>query len=128
MPLEITLLGWSVALLFVHIAVQGAASTARRGAWNAGPRDGDAPPLGVHGRRAERALRNYLETWPAFIALALGLAVTGRTGGAGETGAVMYLAARTLFLPLYVLGVPWLRTVAWTVAAAGLVVMLVGLL
>ena len=129
MPLELTLLGWSVALLLVHIMVQGQLSTATRGLrFNAGPRDDNPAPLGPRAKRAERALRNYTETFPAFAALALALAVTGRTGGWGEAGAIIWLAARVLYLPLYVLGVPWLRSLVWAVSALGLVAMLIRLL
>ena len=126
MATEFVLLGWSVALLLIHIAVQGAISNRDRGPrFNVGPRDGDAPPLGVLAGRAERALRNYGETWPAFAMLALGLAVAGRTGGLGETGAVLWFAGRVAYLPLYLLGIPYLRSAAWTVAMVGIVLMLV---
>jgi uncharacterized MAPEG superfamily protein len=128
MATELILLGWSVALLFLHIAVQGGASTASRGMWNAGPRDGDPPPACPIAGRAERALRNYLETWPAYIALALALAVTGRTGGLGETGALLWFAARVVYLPLYVLGVPYVRSLVWTAGAIGLLLMLARLI
>jgi len=129
LPTELTLLGWSVALLLVHIALQGQLGTASRGArWGAGARDGDPAPLGIHAARAERALRNFNETYPAFVALALALAVTGRTGGAGEVGAIAWFAARVVHLPLYIFGVPYLRSVAWLVSALGLVAMLVRLL
>jgi len=129
MPIELALLGWSVALLLIHLAIQGATGTADRGArFNAGPRDGDPPRLGPLAGRAERALRNYGETWPAFAALALALAATGRTGGLGETGAMLWIAGRIAYLPLYLAGVRWLRSVAWLVATLGIVLMLVRLL
>ena len=129
MATELVLLGWSVALLLTHIAVQGATSNRDRGArFNVGPRDGDAPPLGIVAGRAERALRNYSETWPAFAVLALGLAVSGRTGGLGETGALLWFAGRAAYLPLYLVGIPYLRSAAWTMGAVGIVLMLVRLL
>jgi uncharacterized MAPEG superfamily protein len=129
MSLELQLLAWSVVLLIVHIAVQGALVAPLRGAaWNAGPRDEGQPPLGKYGGRAQRALENFKETYPAFIALALALAVTARTGGNGALGATMWFAARVIYLPLYLLGVPWLRTLAYGVSLAGLVLMLLRLL
>ena len=43
-----------------------------------------------------------------------------RTGGAlSETGALIYLGGRVIFLPLYALGVPALRSLSWTLATAG---------
>ena len=125
MSTELFVLGLSVVLLFVHISLQGMLATRERGStWNAGPRDGEAPPLGPLAGRAERASVNYRETWPALIALALGLAVTGQTGGIGAAGAVLWLAARLVYIPLYLFGVPYLRSLVWVVSALGLVLML----
>ena len=129
LPTEIVVLALGVVLLVVHIVIQGLAVTEERGRdWNMGARDGQAPPLGVAAGRAQRALDNYKETWPALIALALALAVTGRTGGVGAAGAWLWLAARLVFLPLYLAGVKGWRTLAYIAAMAGLTMMLVRLL
>lgn len=126
LPTELFLLGWSVILLFAHIALQSLLATKDRGlAYNASARDEEGKPLGTMAKRAERALKNYAETWPGFIALALALAVSGRTGGLGETGAWVWFIARIAYIPLYLFGVPYLRSLAWGVAALGLVLMLV---
>lgn len=129
MPTEITLLAASTILLVVHIMIQGQTATRERGlAWNAGARDGDAKPLGVLAGRAARALGNFQETYPAFIALALGLAVTGQTGGLGALGASTWFAARIVYLPLYLLGIPYVRSLVWLASLLGLLLMLVRLL
>lgn len=127
MPTELTILGASVVLLVVHIMLQGQLATRDRGlAWNAGPRDGtDDAPLSPLAGRAARALANYQETYPAFIALALGLAVTGQTGGIGAAGAIVWLIARILYIPLYLLGIPYIRSLVWAVAMLGLLLMLI---
>ena len=128
-PIEIQLLGGSVLLLFVHIAAQGGFAVPERGlTWSAGPRDEGRPPTGRWAGRADRALANFKETYPAFIALALGLVVAGKADGGGATGAWLWLIARIVYLPLYLLGAPWLRTLAYGVSLAGLIMMLVGLL
>lgn len=41
-----------------------------------------------------------------------------------EAGALIYLAGRLLFLPLYAAGTPWLRTFCWNFATAGLVMLM----
>ncbi|EPX54972.1 Inner membrane protein [Cystobacter fuscus DSM 2262] len=125
LPTEITLLGWSVVLLLVHVFLQSGLNARERGlAWGAGARDEGHSPLGKHAGRAQRALDNFKETYPAFIALALALTVTGRTGGTGETGAWLWFAARVVYLPLYLLGVPWVRSGVYFVSIIGLVMML----
>ena len=129
MSVELQLLGWSVALLFAHIAAQSALVAPIRGAaYNAGPRDDGQPPLGRYPGRAQRALENFKETYPAFVALTLALAVAGKTGGNGALGAWLWFGARVVYLPLYVLGVPWLRTLAWAASLLGLILMLMRLL
>jgi uncharacterized MAPEG superfamily protein len=125
MAVELRLLAWSVLLLIVHIAVQGGLVAPLRGAaWNAGPRDEGQPPLGKFPGRAQRALENFKETYPAFIALALALPVAGRAGGLGALGAWLWFAGRVVYLPLYLLGVPWLRSAAFGVSLVGLMLML----
>jgi len=129
LPIELMLLGWSTVLLVLHIMVEGQTATRDRGLdWNAGPRDGEARPLGKLAGRAQRALRNFQETYPAFIALALALVVSGRAGGLGAIGAWTWFAARIVYLPLYLLGIPYLRSLCWVVSMLGLVLMLVRLL
>src|ERR1700722_14954914 len=122
MTLDLQLLTWSVVLLLAHIMVQGALVAPLRGAaWNAGPRDEGQPPLGKFPGRAQRALENFKETYPAFLALALALAVTSKTGGNGALGAWLWFGGRIPSLPLYVLGIPWLRSIAYGVSLVGLI-------
>ena len=125
----LTILAWSVVLLIVQIALQGAMSTLDLGLpYNASPRDEGTRPNSVYAQRADRALGNMLETFPAFVALALALAMTGETGGWAYTGALMWFWARVVYVPLYLLGIPYLRTLAWVVALFGLLAMLIALL
>jgi uncharacterized MAPEG superfamily protein len=128
-PTEIVLLGWSVVLLLVQLTLQAAAGVIEFGppyAFSA--RDEGKRPQHVIGARLGRAFHNLLETYPAFVALALALAVTGKTGGMGATGAQIWFWARIVYVPLYAFGVPYLRTLVWTIAAVGLVMMLIALL
>ncbi|GGB16947.1 membrane protein [Sphingomonas metalli] len=125
MPVELLILGASVLLLLVHLGIQGQSATRERGvAWNAGPRDEAVPPLGRLAGRAERARDNFLETYPAFIALALALVLASRTGDVGTLGAWIWIGARVVYLPLYLLGIPYLRSLVWLVSIAGLLLML----
>lgn len=123
---ELTILGWSIILLFVHIALQSQMATSDRGiGWNAGPRDGTPAPLGRYAGRAQRASANFRETWPVYIALALGLALTGRSGGMAATGAWVWFLARVAYVPLYLFGVRYVRSLAYLVSMIGLVMMLI---
>ena len=124
---EITVLGWSVVLLLVQIILQ-AVSTYDLGPYLLGPRDDNRQSGNVMAGRLKRALENLLETYPAFVALALALAVTGKAGGIAATGAWLWLAARAVYVPLYAFGVPAVRTLVWCVSIVGLLMMLVRLM
>lgn len=119
----------SVALLFVHIGAQAIAATRELGsAWNAGPRDEGAKLQGVVAGRTERALRNYLETYPAFAVLAAALVASGRIDGIGFIGGAVWLIARVVYIPLYLAGIPYWRTLVWLAGAVGLAMMAIRLL
>ena len=126
LPTELVALALSVVLLVAQIMLQAMTMTAEVGLnYNASARDEPRPVRGVMAGRAERALRNLLETYPAFVALALLLAITGRTGGIGAAGAWLWLIARVLYAPLYLYGVAYVRSLAWGAALLGLTLMLI---
>ncbi len=119
----------SVVLLFVHIGAQAIAATRELGSdWNAGPRDDGLRPQGVIAGRAERALGNYMETYAAFAILAVTLVASGRVDGIGLLGSAVWLVARLVYLPLYLAGIRYWRSLVWLVAAVGLALMAARLL
>lgn len=125
---EITMLGWSVILLVLHIVVQTLLLVKDHGLGYAMSARDDNKPVSQMTDRLTRGLRNFGETYPAFIALALALAMTGNTGGLGATGALVWFWARVAYIPVFAFGVPALRTGVWTVSIIGLVLMLIQLM
>lgn len=120
----ITLVAWSAALLVFQVALQGFLSTNDLGPkWNAGPRDGERKPVGILAGRAERASANMRETYPAFVGLALSLALVGDPSGWGYRGALIWFACRIVYVPLYLGGIPYIRSLVWLGALAGLICM-----
>lgn len=118
------LLGWSVLLLAVHIGLQGITATLELGsAWNAGPRDAEKKPEGKFAGRAARASGNFRETYPAFVGLALALAMSGDPTGWGLTGAWLWLVCRLVYIPLYLAGISYIRSLVWVGSLIGLLVM-----
>jgi uncharacterized MAPEG superfamily protein len=124
---EISVLGWSVVLLLVQVVIQASAAVDLGPAYLLSPRDEKRETKSVLGRRLDRALKNLLETYPAFVALALALVVTGKTGGIGATGAWLWLAARIVYVLLYAAGIPVIRTLVRLTSVIGLVLMLIRL-
>ena len=124
----IALVAWSAALLVFHVMLQGALATHDRGVdWNAGPRDGEAKPLGKLAGRVERASANLRETYPAFVGLALALALSGDPSGLGHSGALLWFACRLLYIPLYLAGIAYVRSLIWLGSLAGLFLMFAAL-
>ncbi len=125
---EIFILGWSVLLLIVHIVVQTLSLVKDGGLGYAmSNRDGEVA-MSLITDRLTRGLRNFVETYGAFVALALALAVTGKTGGLGATGALIWFWARVFYVPIFTAGIPVARTGIWTVSIIGLVMMLIQLM
>lgn len=125
MAIELELLGYTLVLALVYIMAAAQARTKQYGAtWNTGARDEVMPPLDPVPARLVRAQANLFETLPLFSAAVLAVVVAGRTGTLSEVGAWMYLIGRAVYLPLYALGVPVVRTVVWLTASAGLVLVL----
>lgn len=126
MSLELSLLIWSTTLLGGYIGVQSILYRMQHGIWFAGSaRDVEAPP-DIWNARAQRALRNLLETYAAFVALAVATELSGRSNGFTQWGAQLYFWARWLYLPLYLSGVQYVRSLVWLVAAGGLMLMFFG--
>jgi uncharacterized MAPEG superfamily protein len=73
--------------------------------------------------RARRAHVNMLENLVLFAVLVLVAVVTDKTNDATLLGAQMFFYARIVYLLIYLVGIPWVRTLVWTVSVAGLIVM-----
>src|SRR5215831_1247148 len=125
MSFELAMLAGRCVLCLIQIIAASHAASLQRGyRWTASARDAEVPPLtGVAGR-LERALRNFLETFPAFVAAVFLVRVLGRESVLSEWGAGLYFSARLVYLPLYAFGVPLLRSLVWNIAAGGIVLLL----
>jgi uncharacterized MAPEG superfamily protein len=129
MTAELRMLAFSIVLGFVHIILASHAKSNVYGyRWSAGPRDQAMPPLSGVAGRLDRALRNFGETFPLFTAAVLIAQVSDRHNAFTLWGAQLYFWARIAYLPLYAFGVPLIRSLAWNVAAAGIFLILLGLL
>lgn len=92
--------------------------------WAAGPRDEPGAPLGTIGGRLERAYRNFLETFVFFAAAVLLAQALDRHTPNSALGAQIYLWARVLYVPAYLISLPFVRTLVWTASLVGLLMVL----
>jgi len=126
---EMNMLWASLVLGFVYLIAAAVTSVGQRGMkWAAGPRDQAAPPINAIGGRFDRAWKNYIETAPLFIGAVLVEASAGHGSALGPLGAQLYFWGRVAYLPMYATGWPFVRTLAWTVAIVGIVLLLVACL
>jgi uncharacterized MAPEG superfamily protein len=127
--LELKLLAGAVVVGLISLLwAAGAARAQQDLKWAAGPRDTPMPIGGV-AARLERAFWNFMETFPFFAAAVLACAVAGRLGtDLTIWGSWAYLGGRAAYVPLYASGVRGVRTLAWFIAMAGLVMVLAELL
>jgi uncharacterized MAPEG superfamily protein len=122
---ELQVLFWAVVLGLVQLLLATLASVSGRGLpWGVGARDEGWPPLGKYPARLERAYKNFIETFPFFAALVLLAHALGVSTHNTILGAQIYLWARVLYVPAYVIAIPFVRTLCWTASIVGIVMIL----
>jgi uncharacterized MAPEG superfamily protein len=70
--------------------------------------------------RSQRALKNLFETLPIFITLAI-LSIIKNVDISFL--ASLWLAARIIYIPIYVFGIDYVRTIVWVVSLICLIMM-----
>lgn len=121
MPVELKLLVWSTALAAVQTTIALLGVISQSGMPKAiGNRD-DMPAFTGWAGRAIRAHRNLLESLVLFAILVLSAQALGRLNARTALGAELFFWARVVYAFVYILGVPVVRTLVWTVAVVGLV-------
>ena len=118
---ELYILGWTLVLAIFQILLPSHFRNRETGiAYNVSARDAEGPPVGVVTGRLQRAQKNLFETLPLFIAAILIAHVADIHTSATYWGAWVYLIARVIYLPVYALGIPYLRSMVWVVSMVGL--------
>lgn len=75
--------------------------------------------------RLTRALRNLHETLPFFLGVVIILALMDYSTANTRIAALVFAGARIVYLPLYAMGVPYLRGLVWTVSFIALISLIV---
>lgn len=121
MTIELSILAWACILAIVHIFATIRFKTRQYGSkWNMGARDEELPPLDPIAGRLSRAQANFFETFPIAIAAILIVHAGHLESRWTALGAITWLAARIVYMPLYALGVPVLRTIVFMISLVGL--------
>jgi|ERR1700761_9062905 uncharacterized MAPEG superfamily protein len=128
LPIEIVLLAATLILAIVNLFWAANARTKQYGTkWNMGARDDALPPIEPLPGRLLRAQANLMETLPLFAAAVLAATAVGRLGQLTAWGAHLYFFGRLIYLPLYAMGTPVVRTVIWMISLVGLLLVIAGI-
>ena len=128
MTLELELLVWSMALALGQMLVALLAAIAQVGFLPLVGNRENLPAIEGWAGRALRAHRNMLESLVIFAVLVLVAQFAGKTNGVTASGAKLFFWSRLAYAPVYVIGIPWLRTGLWGVSFVGLLQILLQLL
>ncbi len=123
MSIELQYLVFTVFLLIIQMVMQTGAGLLANGFMGlAGSRDDEVLTSGIGGR-FERAYYNMLETFPVFAALVLIIQVTESWTSTSALAVQIYFWARVAYIPLYILGIPFLRTIMWLISIIGILML-----
>jgi len=120
MTLDLWILVATVVFTWLLIMVDATPSILNNGLpWAVGNREETPDPDGVYGR-IHRCSLNMQENLPIFAALVLVAHVSGEADAMSTLGAEIFLGARIVHAGVYFAGIPWARTLIWSVSIAGM--------
>ena len=123
MSIELQYLIFAIFLVLIQMVFQSVAGVLANGLMGAaGSRDDEVLVTGIGGR-FERAYYNMLETFPIFAALVLIVHVTESWDTTSALAVQLYFWARVAYIPLYIITIPFLRTIAWVVSMIGILML-----
>lgn len=123
MSLELQYLVFTIFLLIIQMLFQVGAGFLANGFMGfVGSRDDEVLSTGIGGR-FERAYYNMLETFPVFAALVLIVHITESFDSISALAVQLYFWARVAYIPIYIIAVPFLRTIIWLVSMIGIVML-----
>jgi uncharacterized MAPEG superfamily protein len=125
---EVWMLVGASVMGLVHLLVVAHFSRLQHGLkWVGSARDDPRPAMTGVGGRLERAYRNFLETFPFFIAAVVAVVASGASDSFSRWGAIAYVIGRLAYILLYAAGVPVVRGLVWNVPTLGIMAMFAAL-
>lgn len=128
MSIELTMLVYSVALLFLLVVIQASAGVLAQGLGAmAGARDSLGEPKPFQAR-SKRVVDNHREGLVLFAPLVLVAAAVGVSTEMTILGAQLFFYSRIVHAALYLAGIPWIRPLVWAVGIVGCIMIFLAVL
>jgi uncharacterized MAPEG superfamily protein len=124
---ELAYLVWSVALTLVLAVIAVAGATLEVGLPRLAGNRENMPEMSGWAGRAARAHQNMLESLVLFAILVFAARAMNISNGMTVLGAQLFFWGRVAHAAIYLAGIHWLRTAAWTVSIIGLLLILLQL-
>jgi uncharacterized MAPEG superfamily protein len=110
----------STILCFVQVLIAAMGANQQVGLPTLAGNREDMPPMTGWAGRARRAHLNMIENLVLFAALVLIAAAAGKANATTAMGALIFFWGRVAYAVIYLVGMPWLRTLAWFVSVIGM--------
>ncbi|MEO0882705.1 MAG: MAPEG family protein [Pseudomonadota bacterium] len=121
MPIELSYLSASVALLFVMLLAEAVTGNLQYSTKDLlGARDDIADPNAAVAR-CKRATQNMLESLAMFAPLVIIAVIANRANDMTALGSAIFFWSRVAYAPSYWFGVPVVRTLVWFGGIVGIV-------
>lgn len=117
---ELVYLVWSAALTLVLAVIAVTGALLEVGLPRLAGNRENMPEMPGWAGRAARAHRNMLENLVLFAVLVLTARAINVSNGMTVLGAQLFFWGRVAHAAIYIAGIAWLRTAAWTVSVLGL--------
>jgi len=125
MTQELTILTYAALLLIIQIGLSAVGGIIQNGlSYSISSRDSAKPLAGIFGR-TDRALNNYYSALVLFTIAVVVLTLAGKSNDLTVNCAWVFLAARIAYIPAYIFGIIFVRSLIWGIGLTATIVMLV---
>ncbi|MEH6616480.1 MAG: MAPEG family protein [Porticoccus sp.] len=121
MNIEIEMLAATAGLLLLMTLIQGTRNVLLLGLSTTAGNQHNITAWTGWNDRLNRAIDNLKEAIVIFMPLSIAVQLLGLSNETTALGAQIFVAARIVHAIVYTLGVPWIRTVAWTAGVVGII-------
>lgn len=121
MNIEIEMLAATAGLLLLMTLIQGTRNVLLLGLSTTAGNQHNITAWTGWNDRLNRAIDNLKEAIIIFMPLSIAVQVLDLSNETTALGAQIFVAARIVHAIVYTLGVPWIRTVAWTAGVVGII-------